>query len=281
MDIKSVYCNNCGKKGHMYKDCRYPVLSCGNLLFRQDTDEPQVLMIQRKDSLCYIEFLRGKYDVYNLDYIQILIDKCNEEEKKNLLEKPYETLWADLWMITDSADKSNFMESSDYCRGYDKHNKLKEGYHYKKKDIFINLEYFIQRTKTKYPMTEWEFPKGRRNKRETNLECAEREFQEETNYMDHDYQLIHNVNPLSEEFVGENNVRYKYIYYLGYLTNYEKNVYIDPQNKDQVTELKGIKWFSRQEALDIIRDYHHSRRKIIHDVFTLIESLGSDYILVD
>ena len=27
-------------------------------------------MIQRKDSLCYIEFIRGKYDVFNIDYMQ-------------------------------------------------------------------------------------------------------------------------------------------------------------------------------------------------------------------
>ena len=278
MDNKSVYCNNCGIKGHVYKDCRYPVLSCGNLLFRQDKDEPQILMIQRKDSLCYIEFLRGKYDIYNLEYIQTLIDKCNIEEKINLLKKPYETLWVDLWMIDDGHD---FTKSNDYFKGNEKFNRLKQGYHYKKKDFFVNLEYFIKKTKTNYPMTEWEIPKGRRNKRETNLECAIREFQEETNYQNDDYQLICNVNPLSEEFVGENNVRYKYIYYLGYLTNYDKDVYIDPQNKDQITELKGIKWFTQTEALEIIRDYHHSRRKIIEDIFIFIRSLGNDYILVE
>ena len=54
-----MYCNNCGKKGHMYKDCKLPVTSCGNIVYRDDTEEPKVLMIQRKDSLCYIDFLRG------------------------------------------------------------------------------------------------------------------------------------------------------------------------------------------------------------------------------
>ena len=51
-----MYCNNCGKKGHMYKDCKYPVTSCGNIIYRDDSKEPKVLMIQRKDSLCYIDF---------------------------------------------------------------------------------------------------------------------------------------------------------------------------------------------------------------------------------
>ena len=34
--MSEIYCNNCGLKGHMYKDCKQPVLSCGNLIFRKD-----------------------------------------------------------------------------------------------------------------------------------------------------------------------------------------------------------------------------------------------------
>ena len=37
----------------------------------------------------------------------------------------------------------------------------------------------------------------------------------------------------TEEFTGENKVRYKYIYYIGYLINFEKDVFIDEENKDQ------------------------------------------------
>ena len=71
-----MYCNNCGKKGHMYKDCRLPVTSCGNIIYRDDTEEPKVLMIQRKDSLSYIEFLRGKYDINDSKYIVKLFNGC-------------------------------------------------------------------------------------------------------------------------------------------------------------------------------------------------------------
>ena len=42
-----IYCGNCGKLGHMYKDCKLPVTSCGNIVYRNDTEEPKVLMIQR------------------------------------------------------------------------------------------------------------------------------------------------------------------------------------------------------------------------------------------
>ena len=182
---KNIYCNNCGIMGHVYKDCKKPILSCGNLIFRRDGDEPRILMIQRKDSLCYIEFLRGKYDIYNLDYIQILIDKCNLEEKQKLLLKSFDILWSDLWLI-NSEDKK-YSNSVDYTKGWEKFNKLSDGFLYKKTGELINLKYFIDKSKTSYNETEWEFPKGRRNNKESNLECAKREFTEETNYTDQDY----------------------------------------------------------------------------------------------
>ena len=174
-------------------------------------------MIQRKDSLCYIEFIRGKYDVFNIDYIQILIDKFTLDEKRNIINKNYDELWSTLWMI----DINTIQKNNDYNKGYDKFKRLSEGFYFKKRDIFINLQYFVDNSKTNYLMTEWEFPKGRRNHKESDLECAKREFQEETNYNEDDYKLIKNINPFTEEFVGENRVRYKYIYYIGYLIKFK------------------------------------------------------------
>lgn len=275
-DKSAIYCNNCGLKGHIQRDCRNPVLSCGNLIFRKDTEEPQVLMIQRKDSLCFIEFVRGKYDVFNIDYIQILIDKFTVDEKRSIINHSFDELWSTLWMI----DIETIQKNSDYHKGHDKFMRLSTGFHFKKRDIFINLQYFVDNSKTNYMMTEWEFPKGRRNHRESDLDCAKREFNEETNYNCDDYKLIMNLEPFTEEFVGENRVRYKYLYYIGYLTNLEKEVFIDITNKDQVTELKDIKWVTKSESLEMIRDYHHTRFKIINDIFDFIDSLSEKYILV-
>ena len=47
MNNKNIYCNNCGLKGHIQRDCRNPVLSCGNLIFRTDEVSPKVLMIKK------------------------------------------------------------------------------------------------------------------------------------------------------------------------------------------------------------------------------------------
>ena len=73
-DRMNIVCNNCGNKGHLYRDCKHPILSYGILLFHQDIHcNFKIVMIERKNSISYIEFLRGKYkDIYNILNIKLL-----------------------------------------------------------------------------------------------------------------------------------------------------------------------------------------------------------------
>jgi len=258
-----MYCNNCGKKGHLYKECKLPVTSCGNIVFRLDKDEPEILMIQRKDSLCYIDFIRGKYDIKNENYLQILIDKCSIVEKENLVTRDFKELWCDLWLISDS-----FSETEDYLKSYTKFKALKTGT--LNKDKRTSIDSLVRNSETSYETSEWEFPKGRRNLNENDFDCAKREFKEETSYEDDDYDIITNVCPFLEEFIGENRVKYKYIYYIGQLKNFDKIPIIDTERKEQITEIKNVRWFTKEQSLRIIRDYHHSRKKIIEKISDFI-----------
>ncbi len=36
-----VYCNNCGYIGHLYRDCKFPVLSYGVIIFRDDKQQDE------------------------------------------------------------------------------------------------------------------------------------------------------------------------------------------------------------------------------------------------
>ena len=63
--MERKYCNNCGNFGHIYKHCRHPILSYGIILYDDSIpDNIKIVMIERKDSISYIEFLRGKYKSY-------------------------------------------------------------------------------------------------------------------------------------------------------------------------------------------------------------------------
>ena len=54
-------------------------------------------MICRKDTLGYIDFLRGRYALNNIEYISSLIDIMTNDEKKLLLIEDFENLWSQLW----------------------------------------------------------------------------------------------------------------------------------------------------------------------------------------
>ena len=51
-----MYCNNCGKKGHMYKDCRLPVTSCGNIIYRELRKPISRATDQTEDIKVIVEF---------------------------------------------------------------------------------------------------------------------------------------------------------------------------------------------------------------------------------
>ena len=54
------FCNNCGKQGHTYQQCRKPITSIGIILYRINNKNTEYLLIRRKDSLGYVDFIRGK-----------------------------------------------------------------------------------------------------------------------------------------------------------------------------------------------------------------------------
>ena len=91
------FCNNCGKQGHLFNQCTKPITSLGVIAFKKENNITKYLLICRKDSLGYIDFLRGKYPLYDKVYISRLIYEMTNKEKEKLLTKTFEELWRELW----------------------------------------------------------------------------------------------------------------------------------------------------------------------------------------
>ena len=94
---KTNICNNCGKHGHLFHQCKLPITSYGIILFRSSDKGVQYLMIRRKDSFGYIDLIRGKYSSYNVEQIQKSIDEMSVIEKSRLKTESFDTLWKMLW----------------------------------------------------------------------------------------------------------------------------------------------------------------------------------------
>ena len=254
--MDSVKCRNCGNYGHKLKNCKYPRLSYGIVLFN---DKKEIVMIEKHDSISYIEFIRGKYVSDNYFYIQLLIDRMSLEEKEKIIKYSFEELWNDIWY-----SENNYKEFSKSKKKYDT---IKE-----------ELQSFINKSKKKYEYNEWEIPKGRRNQDETNKSCAIREFREETNITPNKYDIYDNILPFEESYTGSNNIQYKNVYYIASLKN-NIDLYIDDNNNDQIKEVKTIKWISRDNYKDYIRDYSDYKIKILNQIFEFLYSDYSDKII--
>jgi 8-oxo-dGTP pyrophosphatase MutT (NUDIX family) len=268
MEKKKDYCNNCGNYGHIYGNCRHPILSYGVILYNYDTDgEPSIVLVERKDSLSYIEFMRGKYkSIYDMEYIKLLFSRFSKKELDSINNHDFDTLWQNLWIHTETI---NPRIKKEYKRSKIGFNKLKEGY--KKDDILVDLRYHIDLVETPYLTNEWEIPKGRRKIHENNRTCAIREFYEETNVEYSSYNLYKNIIPIVEEYVGINNVRYKHVYYIGNTTN-QCELVINSENMDQYTEIKDIKWCSEDQCLDNIRGYDGPKRNVVINFFEYLRN---------
>ena len=225
------------------------------------------LMIRRRNSLNYVEFIRGKYDLEDLEYLRNIANFLTIKEKEDILNYDFEYLWNNFWGDNYGINNNEFLDSK-----Y-KYETLKNGFYFKKNEIniYINLDILFNDSENKYIEPEWGFPKGRRNLKEKNIECAKREFEEETNINEAFYNIL-NLSPIEEIFLASNNIKYKHIYYIAQSIS-DINLKIDKDNKSQMIEISDLKWFSFNESYEKIRPYNIERKYILlnmHNIFKYI-----------
>lgn len=292
---RKTYCSNCGKNGHYAKICPEPSISTGILIIKLEDDIKNILtdtneiknryeeinnfnyerlcnlnklelykdkikflLIERKHSLNYIEFIRGLYDPYDLTKLNKMFKLMSKQEISNIKTKNFDKLWNDLWLKT--AKKKIYKK--EYTSSNNKFNIIKN-------NGSLNS---LLLSGTFYDSPEWEIPKGRRNNFETNLECATRELFEETSLEESDYILLNNFFSLHDEFIGTNGNNYKHIYYIGVL-NSEKN--LDLINNSEVNKAKFV---NIEDAVHLIRNYYESKIHILNKVFLFFLNLCEDNI---
>ena len=301
---KKYYCSNCGKYGHVYKKCKEPITSIGIICVKLNNvninelisyfkknyedeenneninilninnknynnlkfinyfkDKIEFLFIRRKHTLSYIEFIRGRYELSNIDHIVSLFELMSPDEITRIKNYDFKDLWHMLWKKTSC----NKIYEKEYELSRKKFRLLKN----KKDSNSLALEDIIKIVKPKFNTPEWGFPKGRRNYHEKNLDCAKREFSEETSYNSSDYYLLENINPINEIFNGTNGILYKHIYYIA-LDKSNKDAKIDNLNTHQIDEIGDIDWFTYNNAINKIRPYHNEKKKILNEIYLFL-----------
>ncbi len=231
-------------------------------LFSIFKNNVKILMIRRRFTLGFMEFIRGRYRSDNMIGIVTLFKQMIKEEINLILDNEFRTLWNMLWNPTKPLDEDD-EKSNEYLLSEEKFKYLKD------KDNHINIYSIIERSDTVWTEPEWGFPKGRRNTHENNIKCAIREFKEETNLTTEDYVLFDNLDPVEETFFGTNGVKYRHIYYLAFITT-NKQIIINNENRNQLQEIGDIGLFNYDDAILLIRPYHIERLNIVTTLFMFI-----------
>jgi len=292
-----IFCTNCGKTGHKYKGCPMPITSYGIITMnikneqirellkekyihkgviydfndnvavdkfnksiekvyteeelKMIVDSVEILLICRRNSVGYIELIRGKYDMNDTDYIDYLFKQMTEKEIRMIKENKnnYEYIWCDLW--NETLETTKFKK--DYVIAKEKFDEL------------CNMNYFDKNFENEYNEPEWGFPKGRRNNNEKNLQCALREFNEETSLNKDDILILNKLYPFNEILTGTDGVIYKHVYFIAMK---DKNIDIDKSSLSY--EIGDIKWVKFDEALELIRPYHNERKVIINELIKFL-----------
>lgn len=283
-------CSNCGLMGHNYNRCKEPITSWGIILIKvanqqlnivddrnidikqfdnqdgikvennkslhaicQYMDLIRFLLVRRKHSLGYIEFVRGRYVKDNIDGIIYLFQQMTPEEINKIGTLSFEEIWEDFWA---SDTKKQYLNKKEFIESKDKFECLRN-----KNGVELPLDFYIKNVKPFYPSPEWGFPKGRKMRGETDMECALREFCEETGYSENDVKIVTNIKPIIENIIGTNGISYRHIYYIAEdISN--KNPKIDGNN-----EIGDIGFFSYEDTNKLFREYHIEKKNITKNVF--------------
>jgi 8-oxo-dGTP pyrophosphatase MutT (NUDIX family) len=297
------YCSNCGKYGHNVKKCDEPTTSLGvmcvkfcNLPFNKEVFNKflssryleidnynfshidninkleyfkkniKFLMIRRKHSLSYIEFIRGKYDINNMDQLIKLFKHMSPEEIDKISKNDFNYLWSNLWKKTSN-------------------NKLFQKEYKQSKELFEKLILFgkitsLIKIKPLFDSPEWGFPKGRRNLFEKNIDCALRELEEETTIKSEDVDILNKISNVVEQYVGSNNIEYRHIYYLSFMDDetYGEDYFNLVCNIESNCEVSCVKWFTWDEAVENIRGYYTEKIKVVNMIYFLFLNLYLEYI---
>lgn len=221
---------------------------------------PYYLLIKRTDSLSYVDLIHGNYRESQLYF---MLQELSIEERERLLNYDFSELWADLHLKPGEGDVYEYG-----------------------RETFLRIQPYLKDLFDEVPPADlqgrhlWLFPKGRINWNEiasiltpeSPIECALREFNEETNGID----LITAKadllfpGPVIERFLGSNSKNYQTDYFVyqteGTLPEINQFERVDSGIRMMSTgEVDQIAWIPYDQLEDYLRPERFELIKFIEE----------------
>lgn len=246
----------------------------------------EILLIKKRYTYNFMLFVLGNYNKRDEKTIRKLFNGMTLAEKIDIMSLRFDILWYRIWMEFPESKRflKNKDEQTDIFKRLTntcKRNKftpnvsLSFDFYIKKKNKFEScflsdngsrLHSLLMGTKNANLI--WEIPKGRKKKKETMLDCAIREFKEETGVGLDSYTIMFDIRPIVESYISSNTT-YIHNYQIAY-TNKEFTPKIGLDNYTQVQEVAEIRWVNIDEVkyLDVSEHLY----PIVNRIFNVFKS---------
>lgn len=217
--------------------------------------EPTIrfLLIQKRETYEYMTFMKGIWRTQSdLNY---LFSKMTKDERCRLRDYTFDELWDDLFISKTY---------SYYTTGFSRSNA-------RFRSIRHSIPKILDAIPTDATHLPWEFPKGKKCIGESYVDCALREFREETGLLTDFLKVNVDVVPIGEMFVGGDNKMYGTIYHIAEASSALQPQVFDTPNAIRKTTVSSeaidVRWMTIDELTPLIS---RSRRVIIKKVTRLI-----------
>lgn len=271
-----MQCINCGKAGHSRFKCFEPFTSYGVVLFHSAAplqlakidkkinvrasnktnysllprvaalaERVRFLVVRKKHSYSFLEFVLGRYEPDDLEGLGSLFEHLTLPELDTIERGTY-----------DHCAQLCGVGALHYESSKAKFARVKQSPH------FAKLRQLVH-----YAEPEWGFPKGRKTPGEDNLQCALREFVEETDLRPEDLQLLDRVLPLAENYVGTDGHNYRHVYYLAQAAAAPARLHYALPDSVETSE---VRWITVAEMHQCFRPYQREKRHILAELALFI-----------
>lgn len=198
-----------------------------------------IVLIKKRITYSFTNFVHGIYNPRNKIEMIKLFDGMTLEEKREILSFNFRQLWYRIWghsnVSTNYITAKTKYETNFLIGGTDK---------------LVGLI----RLSTNHAAKTWEIPKGRKKSYvEYDMNCAIREFQEETGITKQQYRILPNVIKTHTHI--DNGVKYENIYFVAVPRGSQKiNVRVsmgmnkNESHNNQLDEIADIRWVDIVEA---------------------------------
>lgn len=198
-----------------------------------------------------MDFMIGGWKT--IEHASTMFSRMTYEERDRIRNYTFDELWKDLWVYHNFR---YFREG--YDRAYRQYSLIKP-----------HIPKILDTTSSDIDEPPWLFPKGKKNhSSEPGIDCALREFKEETKFDTSDF-IIHRYGaPYREIYRGSNGKLYSTYYYLAETTTLQQPRYIStPQcirKKTVTSEALDVKWMTYEEAISVVSRNRRMMLKMVY-----------------